>query len=262
MEKGHMPMGRTLNVNCAYARLAEKSDLYIKRRLNPEIFFSADALDGLQKSDLAEQARKLFDAGLTTTIHATFVDLNPGSLDNSIRNVTRSRFEQIFDAAEILKPKNIVFHPGYDELRYGDYRKAWLDNSISFWTDMLPKARNIGCVIAVENIFEKEPSTLLELLEAVDDPLFQHCFDVGHWNMFNTVSMEEWFSSLGRYVVETHIHDNHGQRDEHLPLGEGQINFDLLFSLLNRYAPSAICTIEAHTDERQERAVLNIQKYL
>lgn len=255
-------MSRTLNVNCAYARLAEKSDLFIQRRLNPEIFFSADALDGLQTDALAEQASKLSDAGLTTTIHATFVDLNPGSLDNSIRKVTQSRFEQIFNAAEVLKPVNIVFHPGYDELRYGDYRKAWLDNSISFWNGLLPRARKIGCVIAVENIFEKEPSTLLELLEAVDDPLFRHCFDVGHWNMFNTVSMEEWFSALGSYVVETHIHDNHGERDEHLPLGEGQIDFDQLFTLLNRYAPAAICTIEAHTDERLDRAVQNIQKYL
>jgi sugar phosphate isomerase/epimerase len=255
-------MVRTFNVNCAYARLAEKSDLFIKRRLNPEIFFSADALDSLLIDDLVVQARKLADAGLATTIHATFVDLNPGSLDKSIRMATRSRFEQIFDAAEILKPRNIVFHPGYDELRYGDYRKAWLDFSTEFWNDMLPRARKIGCVIAVENIFEKEPSTLLELIEAVDDPSFRHCFDVGHWNMFNTVSLEEWFSVLGSYVVEAHIHDNHGQRDEHLPLGEGQINFDLLFTLLNRYAPAALCTIEAHTDERLERAVQNIQKYL
>ena len=255
-------MNRTVNANCAYARLPENMDLFIRKRINPEVFFSADALDSMNLRKLADHAGKLNEAGLSNTIHAAFVDLNPGTLDASIRKVTRSRFDQIFDAAEILRPKTIVFHPGYDELRYGDYRAAWLENSVRFWQDLMPRARGINSVIAMENIFEKEPSTLRELLEAVNDPCFRHCFDVGHWNMFKTVSMEDWFAELGCYVVEAHIHDNHGQTDEHLPLGEGMIDFDLLFALLGRYAPDAIWTIEAHTNERLERALTTIQNYV
>lgn len=255
-------MNKAINANCAYARLAENRELFAGSRVNPEVFFSADALDSLNPVELAEHARWINDAGLTPTIHATFIDLNPGTLDAAIRKVTRTRFEQIFDVAAVLRPSTIVFHPGYDELRYGDYRETWLANSIRFWQGFLPQARDLGCVIAVENIFEKEPSTLRDLLEAVDDPCFRHCFDVGHWNMFKTVSMEQWFEALGRYVVETHIHDNHGQADQHLPLGEGMIDFDLLFSLLNRHAPDAIWTIEAHTNERRESALKNIQKYV
>lgn len=255
-------MERTVNANCAYARLAENRELFVRRRVNPEVFFSADALDSLNRHELVDHACRLSEAGLSTTIHATFIDLNPGTLDAAIRGVTRTRFEQVFDAAEILRPRTIVFHPGYDELRYGDYRSAWLENSVRFWQDLLPRAREIDCVIAVENIFEKEPSTLRDLLEAVNDPRLRHCFDVGHWNMFRTVSMEEWFAELGSYIVEAHIHDNHGQADEHLPLGEGLIDFDLLFTLLSRYAPDATWTIEAHTNERRERALTNIQKYV
>jgi sugar phosphate isomerase/epimerase len=255
-------MARTVNANCAYARLSEKIEHFTRRRVNPEVFFSADTLDCLDLRELAVQADRLKEAGLVPTIHAAFVDLNPGTLDAAIRRVTRLRFEQVFEAASILCPRTIVFHPGYDDLRYGDYRSAWLENSIRFWNELLPRAREINTVIAVENIFEKEPSSLRDLFEAVNDPLFGNCFDVGHWNMFKTVSMEEWFAELGKYVIEAHIHDNHGSTDEHLPLGEGEIDFDLLFSLLKHYAPDAVWTIEAHTDERRERALENIQKYI
>ena len=63
-------------------------------------------------------------------------------------------------------------------------------------------------------------------------------------------------------MAESHIHDNHGQTDEHLPPGEGQIDFNRLFGLLRQYAPDCVYTIEAHTVERLERALKGIEKYL
>lgn len=80
--------------------------------------------------------------------------------------------------------------------------------------------------------------------------------------MFTTVSLEEWFSELGEFVVESHIHDNHGQSDEHLPVGEGAINFTQFFPLLKQYAPNAVWTIEAHNTEHLQRALKNIKKYI
>jgi len=80
--------------------------------------------------------------------------------------------------------------------------------------------------------------------------------------MFTTVSLEDWFAELGPFMVEAHIHDNHGQSDDHLPPGEGQIDFHRLFELLKRHAPDAVYTIEAHTFERLERALKNLQNYI
>ncbi|MDA8413987.1 MAG: sugar phosphate isomerase/epimerase [Desulfobacteraceae bacterium] len=257
-----MPMRPDIHVHVPYPRLSEHLEYFIANRINPEVFFSAHALDHLVWEELSAQAHLLHTAGLSTTIHAPFLDLNPGALDPSIRKVTHSRFQQVFQAAEQLKPRIIVFHPGYDELRYGGNRLDWLKNSIDFWREFVPCAKEAGSIIAVENIFEKEPSTLRGLLEAIDDPCFRHCFDVGHWNMFTTVTLEEWFANLGSFLVETHVHDNHGSIDEHLPLGEGQIDFDLLFDLMRRHAPDAVCTIEAHTFERMERALKALEKYL
>jgi sugar phosphate isomerase/epimerase len=255
-------MHTNVHAHIPYPRLSENLEYIVSGRINPEVFFSAQALDQIVWEELSAQAHIIHSAGLATTIHAPFLDLNPGALDPSIREVTRKRFQQVFQAAGYLKPRVIVFHPGYDELRYGSNRLDWLKNSIDFWREFIPLAKAAGTVIAVENIFEKEPSTLRALLEAIDEPCFRHCFDVGHWNMFTTVPLEEWFESLGPYIAEAHIHDNHGQADDHLPPGEGLIDFERLFTLLKHSAPDAVYTIEAHTPDRLERALKAIAAYL
>lgn len=255
-------MDNTIHAHVPYPLLAERLELLLAQKINPELFFGAEALDRVVWEELGAQADTLRSAGLSTTIHAPFLDLNPGAIDVTIRDATRKRFHQLFQVAELLRPKVMVFHPGFDELRYGDNRLAWLKNSVAFWEEFIPKAQKLGCIIAVENIFEKEPSTLHGLLEAIDDPFFRHCFDVGHWNMFTSVSMDEWFAALGPYIAEVHIHDNYGRADEHLPLGEGVIDFKKFFALLKQYAPDAVKTLEAHTVERMMCALKNIGKYL
>jgi sugar phosphate isomerase/epimerase len=162
------------------------------------------------------------------------------------------------DAAAILRPRVVVFHPGFDKWRYGETRDRWLAESIPLWQEMVERGEECDCLIAVENIFEEEPSTIIDLIRCVDSPLLRHCFDVGHWNMFTKVSMAEWFAVLGPYIAETHIHDNHGEKDEHAPLGEGNIDSRLFFSLLDRYAPDAVRTIEAHSREKLVRALKSL----
>ena len=247
-----------VHIHVPYPVLDAALPFLIERRLNVELFFSADSLDRLVPEQLAAFASRLDAEGVKTTIHAPFMDLNPGSYEPLLQDITRRRFHQAMDAAALLRPLVVVFHPGYDTWRYGETRDRWLAESIPLWQEMVERGEECGSLIAVENIFEEEPSTLFDLIQCVDSPRLRHCFDVGHWNMFTKVSMEEWFSVLGPYIVETHIHDNHGQKDEHAPLGEGNIDTRLYFSLLDRYAPDAVRTIEAHSREKLERALVNL----
>lgn len=253
------------NLVCAhvpYPYLAQHLDFILEQRINPEVFLNGDALDSLVVEELVSIADAIHASGLRTTIHAPFMDLNPGSPETLIRQVTARRFEQVLDAAEILKPVVMVFHPGYDRWRYGDSQDTWLGNCIDTFRQVLARAEGIGCTIAVENIFEEDPSTLKGLLDAFDLPRLRHCFDVGHWNLFHKVGMEEWFAQLGSYIAEVHIHDNHGTRDEHLPIGDGDIDFDLFFSLMRQYAPDAVYTIEAHSREKVALAMTRLLKHL
>ncbi len=255
-------MNNQVFAHIPYNFLRDNLSLVIGRRINPEIFLPCDVLDALVPEELTAIATALGENGLQATIHGPFMDLNPGSFEPLLREATLHRFRQALDAAAILKPRVMVLHPGYDKWRYGGSQDAWFKNSLDSWREVLARAEEIGCVIAVENIFEEEPATLRALLETFDSPLLRHCFDVGHWNMFTKVGMEEWFAELGQFIAETHIHDNFGLKDDHAPIGEGNIDFDLFFSLMERYAPHAAWTIEAHSREALERALVNIEKYL
>lgn len=254
-------MNTPLFAHVPYLFLRDNLPLITDRGINPEVFFPADALDSLIPEELSAIADGLAASGLSTTIHGPFIDLNPGSGEPLLRQATLHRFHQVLDAAAILKPKVLVLHPGYDKWRYGENQQLWLKNSLDTFRQILPKAERIGCTIAVENIFEEEPGTLRTLLEELDSPLVGHCFDVGHWNLFGKVGMEAWFAELGIFIKETHIHDNRGVRDDHAPVGEGAIDFDLFFRLMGEHAPGAAWTIEAHSRESLEKALVNIQRY-
>lgn len=245
-----------------WQRLAEHRSFILAERLPPEIFLTAESLDSMDWTLLASFAADLAERGLSCTIHGPFMDLNPGSVDPVIREVTAKRVEQTLRAAELLRARVLVFHPGYSRLTYGSASSLWIDNSVNFWRNRLERIRGIGCRIALENIFEEEPSTLKAVLDGIDDPAVGHCFDSGHFNMFAQVSLEEWFAVLGGHIVESHLHDNHGDNDEHLPVGEGEIDFERVTALLHQYAPDAVWTLEAHSRERLERSRRGIQRYL
>lgn len=248
-------------VHIPYALLQGHLDFILNRRINPEIALSGDVLDTIDQHELADIARILRQNGLRCTIHAPFMDLSPGALDSLVRKATRERFRQTMNIAATLQPTVIVFHPGYDRWRFGSSRDRWLQHSVVTFQEVLEQATPLGCLIAVENIFEEDPATLRTLLEAVDSPLFRHCFDVGHWNLFSKHSMEAWFAELGDYIAEAHIHDNHGAADDHAPLGEAGIDFTCFFQLMARYAPDAAWTIEAHNRQAIERALHNLEPY-
>lgn len=255
-------MTKRVFAHLPYAQIGEHLPFFLERRLNPEIFLSADALDTLKPEQLEAAARTLREEGLSCTVHAPFMDLNPGSLERMLRDATAHRFTQVMDAAQILRPEVMVFHPGFDRWRYGEATAQWLAFSVPAWRIVLDRARECGTAIAVENIFEEEPSTLKALLETVDDPMFGHCFDVGHWNLFRKVGMEQWFEALGKRILEVHIHDNSGTRDDHAPPGDGAIDFELFFGLMERYAPDAAFTIEAHSKAHLESSLEVLKPYL
>ena len=254
-------MNNQLFVHVPYPFLRDNLPLILERQINPEIFLPAEVLDGIIPEELAAIASGLAAGGLGCTIHGPFMDLNPGSSEPLLRQATRHRFRQALDAAAILKPRVMVLHPGYDKWRYGSSEDAWLKNCLDIWREVRERAEAIDLTIAVENIFEEEPSTLRALLETIDSPSIRHCFDVGHWNLFGTIGLEAWFAELGNFIAETHIHDNRGEKDDHAPLGEGGIDFDLFFRLMEEYAPAAAWTIEAHSREALERSLVNIRRY-
>ena len=81
-------------------------------------------------------------------------------------------------------------------------------------------------------------------------------------SLFSSVSMEDWFISLGSFIKEVHLHDNNSHADDHLPLGDGEIDFPLFFKLIKQYGVNPIYTIEPHRVEDLERSLEKCHYFL
>ncbi len=235
-----------VHIHIPYSGLRDYFELMKKRRYDLEIYFAASVLNQLEISDL-EQLRDRLDWNPSVTLHAPFMDLNPGAVDTMVRSATQMRFKQILTVASVLRPRVVVFHAAYDRWRYAGRTDLWLENSLDTWPRVVESAARVdGMRIAVENVFDEEPEALSLLIERVGSPSFGFCFDTGHFNLFSTVTMEEWFSRLGKHLVEVHLHDNLGKEDSHLAVGTGNVDFERFFQLVQGHDVRPVWTLEAH----------------
>lgn len=250
-----------LHVHIPFVKFRDFFELIKKRRYDLEIYFPASVLDQLERSDL-EKLRENLDWGPSLTLHAPFVDINPGAMDPMVRSVTQMRFRQLLDAAAILKPRVAVFHAAYDKWRYSGRKDIWLENSVETWRRVVDSASRIGMGVAVENVFDEDPEALAMLIEKIGSRDFGFCFDTGHMNLFSAVPMEQWFGVLGKNILEVHLHDNDGTADSHWALGRGCIDFQEFFRLLRKHQPQPIYTIEAHDKDDVELSIAKVKTLL
>lgn len=242
---------KRVHVHIPYARLEEHIELLNREGLSPEIYFPSSSLDNLTEREIIYQKGRLKDCP-SLSIHAPFMDLSPGAVDSKVRDVTIERFSSILDIAEILKPITIVFHSGYEKWKYAHKIDVWLDGCRKTWPALIKRAETLGVKLAIENIFEDEPSNLVLLMKELHSENFGICFDTGHCNLFSKVPLKEWLEALGPYIFELHLHDNNRDLDSHLPIGEGTFDFNYLFSNLGNR--DYIHTIEAHRPDRVIRS--------
>ncbi len=230
-----------------------------QERLNLEIYFDSNTADKITKEDILLLKDKL-DYKPELSIHAPFMDLSPGGVDPKVREITFKRFSDLIGFSEILKPKTIVFHSGYDKWKYDSRVDIWLEGSLKTWRPLNKMASDLGVNIAIENVFEDEPSHLRLLMEEMGSGNFGLCFDAGHFNLFSSVSLKEWLRITKPYILELHLHDNDGGADSHLAIGEGNVDFQTLFNELKE--KNCLCTIEAHTIEGVKKSIENLQTFL
>ena len=83
---------------------------------------------------------------------------------------------------------------------------------------------------------------MFELLDGTNMPI---CFDIGHANTVGQV--DEIIERFGDRIINVHIHDNDGTADQHMTIGDGNINFETILKKLRRYMGNYI--IESRTLE-------------
>lgn len=246
------------HVHVPYERIGEHLPFIIRNRSNLEIYFSSACLDIVSVADIHRLKDKL-EHNPSLSFHAPFMDLSPGAVDSGVRAVTMERFGAVLDIAEILKPLSIVLHSGYEKWKYALNPDIWLEKSLETWRPLNARAEYLGVKLAIENIFEDEPSNLKMLMKAMGSGNFGVCFDTGHCNLFSKVPLNVWLESLKEYIVELHLHDNDKGSDQHLPIGEGNFDFKQFFAGIRGL--DCVYTIEAHSPEEVIRCIERLAEF-
>jgi sugar phosphate isomerase/epimerase len=93
-------------------------------------------------------------------------------------------------------------------------------------------ARQRGVTLAIENTPGEmaTPENLKKFLEETRLTNVKICFDVGHAHLEGRTMAD--LEAIRDLIVTTHIHDNRGERDEHLLPYDGTIEWDALITAL------------------------------
>lgn len=242
---------RQVHVNIPLTMLCEGYlEVFLDRCLNPEIGLDAVALARHRPNDMQPAASALRDRGLNVTLHGPFLDLSPGSGDPAVWALTKRRFEEVLRFVPVFRPLGVIFHAGYDARRYHFLRDAWVERSVELWSWLATRLRDEGSRLILENVYEDRPEDILGVLERLSTEEVGFCLDPGHQAAFGKAPLRAWVECLEPFILQLHLHDNLGDQDHHLALGEGNIDFGWLLRRLRerREAPPLI-TLEPHREE-------------
>ena len=128
-------------------------------------------------------------------------------------------------------------------------KDGWVEKSVETWSALARGFRKTGTILFLENVYERSPDDLLDLFKALRQEEVGFCLDTGHQAAFSAAPLDRWVQVLGPYLRQLHLHDNRGEEDEHLALGQGSIDFKSLFGILKttiRIPP--VLTLEPHKE--------------
>ena len=213
--------------------------------------------DVLDKGDKAVEdyivRMKDFIKSRPISIHGPFLDLNPASFDSLIKNATLLRYNEAYNAAKILNADRVVFHSCYFDNIY--FKESYINNSISFWNEFF-RQKDDDIKVHIENVYDKDPSHLIEIIDGVNNDNFSLCLDIGHMNCYGDENLENWILKLGKRIGHVHLHNNDSLRDTHSGLKNGNIDIESILNLIDNCCDNPSMTIEVNNFDEVEKSIL------
>ena len=238
--------------------------LFVSRKLTPELLgqISEAGFAGLEifctrshfeystKPEIQAMASALEQHGLKlVSLHApTSRDMSAmreSGTPLSICEVERVRrieamdeLKRVIDVADDLPYARLILHMG-GARETADPRKR--DAAFSTLEHLILHAHHAGVTICVENTTSEmgDPAYLRVFVDETRLTGLRFNFDIGHAHLSDFPEeerIEKSFSPLRELVCSVHLHDNHGEKDEHLPPYEGTIDWPTAIKTL-QFAP-------------------------
>ena len=174
--------------------------------------------------------------GMKYSVHAPICDVNIASVNDRMREASVEEMLRTMEHANRMGIGTVTIHPGTYSMVLYDVKGRSVDLARRSLKKIEKGSKEYGVTAAIENMpsfgimMGKTPGELLGLIEDTD---LMVCFDIGHANTVGVI--DECIDAFGERIVNIHIHDNMGQNDDHMTIGDGKINFISVLSKLKWY---------------------------
>ncbi len=199
--------------------------------MKPEIHAMASALESHQLKLASLHAPTSRDI---SAMRESGTPLSICEVERVRRVEAMDEFKRVIDVADDLPYARLILHMGGSR-ETADPRKR--DAAFSSLEHLILHARHSGVTICVENTLSEmgDPAYLRAFADETRLNGLRFNFDIGHANLAELPEeerLEKSFSPLRELVSSVHFHDNHGEKDEHLPPYHGTIDWAAAIKLL------------------------------
>jgi sugar phosphate isomerase/epimerase len=170
----------------------------------------------------------------TSATRESGIPLSVCEVERVRRIEAMDEFKRAIDVSEDLPFSRMVLHMGGSR-ETADPRKR--DAAFSSLEHLVLHAHHAGVTLALENTSSEmgEPAYLRAFVDETRLTGLRFNFDIGHANLADGPAkerLEKSFAPLRDLVASLHLHDNHGEKDEHLPPYDGSIDWSVAIPLL------------------------------
>ena len=199
-----------------------------------EVVFSPSHLDYKNLGAVRQVALRIEELGMEAySFHAPFAnDIDISSPDFATREHALDEILYAVEAASMLGVHYFVIHPGPEnaDIPSREERMVRIENVISVLNRVATRCAEAGIKCVLENklphLLFGSSSDIVWILGSLETNEVGACLDTGH--AFLAGDLYNLVFKLGPYLRMLHVHDNKGHSDEHLPPGEGRIEWGKL----------------------------------
>ena len=170
----------------------------------------------------------------TVSFHAPFSDLNIASLNKKILKESLTQITETIEQASAYNAKAVCVHPGHISPLGMHFKDKVRATQIASLKHLGKIAQECTIVLGVENmpyfpvLTARTPQEVATLLDTVNSDYVKFTFDVGHAQIKGDVTS---FLALKEEMVLVHLHDNNGDQDAHLAVGDGILDVSFIKTL-------------------------------
>ncbi|MDA8333391.1 MAG: sugar phosphate isomerase/epimerase [Peptococcaceae bacterium] len=213
-------------------------ELYWAKASGVEILMDGPAWRNPRQTAASVKAA-LADCPVELSLHPPSVKVNLADADEGIRHASWRAHLDALELARELGARHLVVHPGFLSPGFPLYRARQLASEAV--AGLQAAARGTGVLLGLENVGhggtslfnEDEYITFGEQFDAAG-----YLVDTGHANL-NGWNLASLLKQTRTRLAGVHLHDNRGDTDLHLPVGEGKIHWPDIWPLL----PSLDCPL-------------------